>query len=61
MFIVYTCLLFLAASFASAAVTPAAKPVGGPGFANLTVYSGGTFKCTNINSVIPNDGTAGTK
>jgi hypothetical protein len=36
------------------------KPTGGPGTANVTAYSGGTFKCASINSVIPNDGTAGT-
>ncbi|KAF2099002.1 hypothetical protein NA57DRAFT_56632 [Rhizodiscina lignyota] len=44
---------------AIAAVAPAAKPVGGPGTGTLTVFSGGTFKCANINSVIPTDGTAG--
>ena len=40
-------------------VAAVGKPVGGPAIMNVTVWEGGNFKCTSINSKIPTDGSAG--
>ncbi|KAF2102293.1 hypothetical protein NA57DRAFT_73722 [Rhizodiscina lignyota] len=36
------------------------KPTGGPAFANLTVFTGGSFSCSSKSDKILNDGSAGT-
>jgi hypothetical protein len=56
----FATLAFIGTAVAATLAPRSGKPTGGPAQGTLTVFSGNTFKCSSINSVIPTDGSAGT-